>query len=97
MNKVFYFLFNLFLEARAEIHKTILLVFWSKRGQQSDILMLTDRQKKKEYPYFYSKCTKSHMKGLKNSPFDVGGIPKEVIQGLNAGIRVQITESHFDF
>ena len=52
---------------------------------------------KKEYPYFYSKCTKSHMKGLKNSPFDVGGIPKEVIQGLNAGIRAQITESHFDF
>ena len=37
------------------------------------------------------------MKGLKNSPFDVGGIPKEVIQGLNAGIRAQITESHFDF
>ena len=44
-----------------------------------------------------SKCTKSQKKGLKNSPFDVGGIPKEVIQGLNAGIRVQITESHFDF
>jgi hypothetical protein len=46
MNKVFYFLFNLFLEARAEILKEILLFFWSKRGHQNDILILTDRQKK---------------------------------------------------
>ena len=68
MNKVFYFLFNLFLEARAEIHKTILLVFWSKRGQQSDILMLTDRQKKKNILIFTQNVQKATWKVSKTHP-----------------------------
>ena len=36
------FWFDLFLEARAEILEKILLVFWSKRWYQKDILKLTD-------------------------------------------------------
>ena len=40
-----FFLFDLFLETRAEILKKILLVFWSKLWNQKDILKLTDLYK----------------------------------------------------
>ena len=49
------------------------------------------------YSLFFVICTESRQRYLKNSPFDVGSISKEAIQGFNAGIRAQITESHFDF
>ena len=37
-----FFLFDLFLEARAEILEIFLLVFWKKFWNQKDILKLTD-------------------------------------------------------
>ena len=37
-----FFWFDLFLEARTEILEKFLLVFWSKRWHQNDILKLTD-------------------------------------------------------
>ena len=94
---IFFFLIQPLFSARAEILKNILLLFLVETRAPKWHFDINWQTEKQVYPYFFSKCTKSHMKGLKNSPFDVGGIPKEDIQGLNAGLRAQITESHFDF
>ena len=62
-----FFWFDLFLEAKAEILKNILLVFWSKPWHQKDILKLTDlyNVKKKLKNYFF--CPWKHEKNTPKS------------------------------